>query len=261
MFGATVDLEDARTAAEARYQIVGEDEADIKVGLFSITSPIARALVGKRKATWSRSRRRAAAALTRSSRSSTSRSGTPMPRRSRSSSRWRQERQERDIYVEQAGREGWRSRAVFKLEQINAKERLLRPGAVVVDLGSSPGSWSQFAAKLVAPGGRVIAVDLLPMDALPGVEFVLGDFTTDETLAALRAKLGGRQVDLVMSDMAPNMTGIRAMDQPRSLALMEEALLFAEEVLKPGGDAADEGVPGRGNRGLRAFARRHVSGL
>jgi 23S rRNA (uridine2552-2'-O)-methyltransferase len=149
-----------------------------------------------------------------------------MPRRSGSSSRWRQ-RQERDIYVEQAGRDGWRSRAVFKLEQINAKERLLRPGTVVVDLGSSPGSWSQLAAKLVAPGGRVIAVDLLPMDVLPGVEFVLGDFTTDETLAALRAL--GTARPIVMSDMAPNITGTRAMDQPRSLALMEEALLFAEE--------------------------------
>ena len=168
-----------------------------------------------------------------------------MARRSGSSSRWRQ-RQERDIYVEQAGRAGWRSRAVFKLEQIDAKERLLRPGAVVVDLGSSPGSWSQLAAKLVAPGGRVIAVDLLPMDALPGVDFVLGDFTTQETLAALRAKLGGAKADLVMSDMAPNITGTRAMDQPRSLALIDEALLFAEEVLKPGGTLLMKAFQGEG---------------
>lgn len=157
-----------------------------------------------------------------------------MARRSGSSSRWRQ-RQERDIYVEQAGRGGWRSRAVFKLEQINAKERLLRPGAVVVDLGSSPGSWSQLAAKLVEPGGRVLAVDLLPMEPLAGVDFLLGDFTAPDTLAALRARLGGAKVDLVMSDMAPNITGTAAMDQPRSLALIEEALLFAEEVLEPGG--------------------------
>ena len=156
-----------------------------------------------------------------------------MARRSGSSSRWRR-RQERDVYVEQAGREGWRSRAVFKLEQLNAKERFLRPGAVVVDLGSSPGSWSQLAAKVVAPGGRVIAVDLLPMDALPGVEFVLGDFTTQETLAAVHAKLGGAKVDLVMSDMAPNITGTREMDQPRSL--------------DPARHAADEGISRRGDR-------------
>lgn len=168
-----------------------------------------------------------------------------MARRSGSSSRWRQ-RQERDIYVEQAGRGGWRSRAVFKLEQINAKEHFLRPGAVVVDLGSSPGSWSQLAAKLVAPGGRVLAVDLLPMDALPGVDFLLGDFTASETLAALRAKLGGTKADLVMSDMAPNITGTRAMDQPRSLALLEEALLFAEEVLEPDGTLLLKAFQGAG---------------
>jgi 23S rRNA (uridine2552-2'-O)-methyltransferase len=174
-----------------------------------------------------------------------------MARRSGSSSRWRA-RQERDIYVEQAGRGGWRSRAVFKLEQINAKERLLRPGAVVVDLGSSPGSWSQLAAKLVAPGGRVIAVDLLPMDALPGVEFVLGDFTAEVTLAALRAKLGAARADLVMSDMAPNISGNRAMDQPRSLALIEEALLFAEDVLRPGGALLLKAFQGEG---IDDFAR------
>jgi 23S rRNA (uridine2552-2'-O)-methyltransferase len=168
-----------------------------------------------------------------------------MPRRSGSSNRWRQ-RQERDIYVEQAGRAGWRSRAVFKLEQINAKERILRPGAVCVDLGSSPGSWSQLAAKLVTPGGRVIAVDLLPMDTLPGVEFVLGDFTAAATLATLHAALGGSRADLVMSDMAPNITGTRAMDQPRSLALLEEALWFAEEVLKPGGTLLAKAFQGEG---------------
>ncbi len=168
-----------------------------------------------------------------------------MARRSGSSSRWRQ-RQDRDTYVEQAGRGGWRSRAVFKLEQINAKERFLRPGAVVVDLGSSPGSWSQLAAQLVVPGGRVIAVDLLPMDALPGVEFVLGDFTAEETLATLRAMLGAAKADLVMSDMAPNISGNRAMDQPRSLALIEEALLFAEEVLEPGGTLLLKAFQGEG---------------
>jgi 23S rRNA (uridine2552-2'-O)-methyltransferase len=168
-----------------------------------------------------------------------------MPRRTGSSNRWRR-RQERDPYVEQAARAGWRSRAVFKLEQINAKERILRPGVVCVDLGSSPGSWSQLAAKLVSPGGRVVAVDLLPMDPLPGVEFVLGDFTSSDTIAALRALLGGAPVDLVMSDMAPNITGTRAMDQPRSLALIEEALAFADEVLKPGGTLLVKAFQGEG---------------
>jgi len=168
-----------------------------------------------------------------------------MPRRTGSSNRWRQ-RQERDPYVEQAARSGWRSRAVFKLEQINAKERILRPGVVCVDLGSSPGSWSQLAAKLVSPGGRVVAVDLLPMDPLPGVEFVLGDFTSPDTLTALRAALGDARPDLVMSDMAPNITGTRAIDQPRSLALLEEALAFADEVLKPGGALLLKAFQGEG---------------
>lgn len=168
-----------------------------------------------------------------------------MPRRTGSSNRWRQ-RQERDPYVEQAARAGWRSRAVFKLEQINAKERILRPGVVCVDLGSNPGSWSQLAAKLVGPSGRVIAVDLLPMDPLPGVEFVLGDFTSPATIAALRASLRGAKVDLVMSDMAPNMTGTRAMDQPRSVALLEEAFAFADEVLGPGGTLLLKAFQGEG---------------
>jgi 23S rRNA (uridine2552-2'-O)-methyltransferase len=168
-----------------------------------------------------------------------------MPRRTGSSNRWR-ERQERDIYVEQAGRGGWRSRAVFKLEQIQAKERLLKPGTVCIDLGSAPGSWSQLAARLTAPSGRVIAVDLLPMQPIPRVEFLQGDFTTPETLAALRDLIGATRVDLVMSDMAPNMSGQRAVDQPRTIALLEEALLFAAEVLRPGGDLLFKAFQGEG---------------
>jgi 23S rRNA (uridine2552-2'-O)-methyltransferase len=174
-----------------------------------------------------------------------------MPRRTGSSQRWRQ-RQERDIYVEQAERGGWRSRAVFKLEQIQAKERLLRPGTVCVDLGSAPGSWSQLAARIVGPSGRVIAVDLLPMEPLPGVEFLQGDFTTPETLEALRNLVGGKPIDLVMSDMAPNLSGNRVMDQPRSMALLDEALLFAREVLRPGGDFLVKAFQGEG---IDAFTR------
>lgn len=157
-----------------------------------------------------------------------------MSRRTGSSSRWRQ-RQERDPYVERAVREGWRSRAVFKLEQVQTKERLLRPGMSCVDLGAAPGGWSQYAAKIVGAKGRVLAVDLLPMDPVPGVEFLQGDFTTADTLEKLRDAMGGQLADLVMSDMAPNISGNRAIDQPRSMGLAEEALLFATEVLKPGG--------------------------
>jgi 23S rRNA (uridine2552-2'-O)-methyltransferase len=168
-----------------------------------------------------------------------------MPRRTGSSQRWRQ-RQERDIYVEQANRAGWRSRAVFKLEQIQAKEHLLRAGCVCVDLGAAPGSWSQLAARLVGPTGRVVAVDLLPIDPIPGVDFIEGDFTAPDTLHALRDLVGNDRVDLVMSDMAPNISGNRAMDQPRSMALLDEALLFAREVLRPGGAFLAKAFQGEG---------------
>jgi 23S rRNA (uridine2552-2'-O)-methyltransferase len=174
-----------------------------------------------------------------------------MPRRTGSSQRWRQ-RQERDIYVEQAERAGWRSRAVFKLEQIQQKERLLRSGSVCVDLGAAPGGWSQLAAKLVGPGGRVIAIDLLPMEPIPGVEVLEGDFTAPETLEALRNLVGPKPVDLVMSDMAPNISGNRTIDQPRSMALLDEALSFAREVLRPGGDFLVKAFQGEG---VDAFTR------
>lgn len=157
-----------------------------------------------------------------------------MSRRGGSSSRWKR-RQERDPYVEKAVREGWRSRAVFKLEQIQAKERVLRPGMRVVDLGAAPGGWSQLAARIVGARGRVWAVDLLPMEPIAGVEFLQGDFTDSKTLEALRQAMGDEKADLVMSDMAPNISGTRAIDQPRSIGLAEEALLFATEVLAPGG--------------------------
>lgn len=168
-----------------------------------------------------------------------------MAKRTGSSNRWRA-RQERDVYVEQAANAGWRSRAVFKLEQIQAKERLLAAGTVCVDLGAAPGGWSQLAARLVGPRGRVLAVDVLPMEPIAGVEFLQGDFTSYETLAAIRERLGGVPVDLVMSDMAPNISGTRAMDQPRSMALVELALVFAEEVLKPGGNLLLKAFQGEG---------------
>ncbi len=157
-----------------------------------------------------------------------------MAKRSKSSERWLREH-ESDAYVKRARQEGLRSRAAFKLEELDAAERLLRPGMVVVDLGAAPGGWSQYAAKALNGKGTVIALDVLPMDALPGVEFIQGDFREPEPLKALKDALAGRPVDLVMSDMAPNMSGIDAVDQPRQLYLAELALEFCREVLRPGG--------------------------
>lgn len=151
-----------------------------------------------------------------------------------SSSRWR-ERQARDPYVRKARAAGLRSRAVFKLEEIERKDQLLRPGAVVVDLGSAPGAWSQYAAGRVGPRGRVVALDVLAMPEIPGVRFIQGDFTDVEVAEAVKAALAGMPVDLVMSDMAPNMSGTRAVDQPRSMFLAELALDFATQVLRRGG--------------------------
>jgi 23S rRNA (uridine2552-2'-O)-methyltransferase len=181
-----------------------------------------------------------------------------VPRRKGSSQRWKA-RQERDIYVDQASRAGWRARAVFKLEQIHAKERLLKPGMVCVDLGSAPGSWSQLAAQVVGQDGRVIAIDLLAMEPIPGVDFLQADFTTPESVSRLKEMLGGSAVDLVMSDMAPNISGNRAIDQPRTLALLEEALAFATEVLKPGGDLLLKAFQGEGIDSFTRDLRRHFA--
>ncbi len=157
-----------------------------------------------------------------------------MAKRSKSSERWLKEHAA-DAYVKRAHKEGFRSRAAFKLEELDASERLLKPGMVIVDLGAAPGGWSQYAAKVLNGKGSVYALDILPMDPMPGVEFILGDFRESGPLAALKTLLQGRPVDLVMSDMAPNMSGIDAVDQPRQLDLEELALEFSAEVLRPGG--------------------------
>lgn len=158
-----------------------------------------------------------------------------MPKRSKSSRRWLGEHFA-DEYVKRAQAEGWRSRAVFKLEEIDAKDRLIRPGMIVVDLGAAPGGWSQYAARKLHGKGRVIALDILEMEPLQGVEFLQGDFTEDEPLQRLLVAVQGQQVDLVLSDMAPNMSGMDAIDQPKGMYLAELALDFAGKVLKPGGD-------------------------
>ena len=163
----------------------------------------------------------------------------------RSSGSWR-ERQERDPYVQRARKEGWRSRAVFKLEQIDQKERLLKPGMVCVDLGSAPGGWSQYLAQKLDGRARIIATDILPMDALPDVEFIQGDFREDEIFEKLLEVIGQEGADLVISDMAPNITGTKVVDQPRSMYLVELAMDMARRVLKPGGSFVCKVFQGEG---------------
>src|SRR5215210_5349772 len=140
-----------------------------------------------------------------------------------------------DQYVKRANAEGFRSRAAYKLQQIDEKDRLLKPGMTVVDLGAAPGGWSQVAAKAVGRTGRVIAVDLLEVQPVSGVTVIRGDFSEDETLAAVEQAVAGQPVDLVLSDMAPNMSGIASADQARAIALAELALEFAVKHLKPHG--------------------------
>ena len=137
--------------------------------------------------------------------------------------------------MQRARRDGWRSRAVYKLQQIDQKEKLLRPGMFCIDLGAAPGGWSQYVTEQLHGRTRIIAVDLLDMDALPGVEFVQGDFSDEAVLASLRKTIGAARVDLVMSDIAPNITGHRAVDQPRSMYLAELALDFSRQILATGG--------------------------
>jgi 23S rRNA (uridine2552-2'-O)-methyltransferase len=165
--------------------------------------------------------------------------------RKASSSRWKA-RQARDPFVKRAQAEGWRSRAVFKLSELQGRERLIKPGSVVIDLGAAPGAWSQFAAEVVGEKGRVLAVDLLPMAPLAGVEILLGDFSEEAVMNSLLASLAGTPVDLVLSDMAPNMSGTRVVDQPRAMHLAELASEFASQVLRPGGNLVVKLFQGEG---------------
>ncbi|MGJ8686700.1 MAG: 23S rRNA (uridine(2552)-2'-O)-methyltransferase RlmE [Spongiibacteraceae bacterium] len=158
-----------------------------------------------------------------------------MAKRSASSGTWLREHFS-DEYVKRAQKEGYRSRACYKLLELQEKDRLIKPGMCVVDLGAAPGSWSQVAAQLVGAKGRVVASDILLMDSLADVEFIHGDFTEDAVFEELLAVLGGQKADLVISDMAPNMSGVKDVDQPRSMYLCELALDMAKQVLRPGGD-------------------------
>ncbi|MCF6282097.1 MAG: 23S rRNA (uridine(2552)-2'-O)-methyltransferase RlmE [Candidatus Polarisedimenticolaceae bacterium] len=154
--------------------------------------------------------------------------------KSKSSRQWL-DRHVNDEYVKKAQQAGYRSRAAFKLLEIQAQDRLLKPGMCVVDLGAAPGGWSQIAKKLVGHRGQVIALDILPMEVISGVEIIEGDFREEGPLKRLHEILAERSVDLVISDMAPNVSGNTAVDQPRAIYLCELTLEFARESLKPGG--------------------------
>jgi 23S rRNA (uridine2552-2'-O)-methyltransferase len=166
-------------------------------------------------------------------------------RRSKSSGRWLQGHFA-DPFVKKAKAAGFRSRAIYKLEELDQREKLLRPGQVCLDLGAAPGAWSQYATRKVGSKGRVVATDILPMDPIGGVEFVQGDFREADVAAAIQALVGERGVDLLLSDMAPNLSGIDAVDQPRSIYLAELALDTAGTVLKPGGTALIKVFQGAG---------------
>ena len=154
--------------------------------------------------------------------------------RSKSSQRWLREHFS-DPYVKKAQAEGLRSRAAYKLEELIERDRLLKPGMVVVDLGAAPGGWSQYVRQALGDSGRVLALDILEMPPLAGVEFLHGDFRDDAVLSSLLAMLGGDKVDLVLSDMAPNKSGMTAVDQPRAMHLSELAMAFADGQLRIGG--------------------------
>jgi 23S rRNA (uridine2552-2'-O)-methyltransferase len=172
-----------------------------------------------------------------------------MAKKKSSSKAWLKEHRD-DEYVQRAQRDGYRSRACYKLLEIQEKDRLIVPEMTVLDLGSAPGGWSQVAVELVGHDGRVIASDILPMDSLAGVEFIEGDFTEDAVFEQILATLGGQFADVVISDMAPNLSGMSAVDQPRSMYLVELALDMARGVLAPGGSFVSKVFQGEGFDGF-----------
>ncbi|MWV16450.1 23S rRNA (uridine(2552)-2'-O)-methyltransferase RlmE [Pseudomonas sp. L-22-4S-12] len=167
-------------------------------------------------------------------------------KRSKSSSRWLNEHVN-DPYVKRAQKDGLRSRASYKLMELNEKDKLIRPGMLLMDLGSAPGGWSQVAGRIVGEKGRVIASDILPMDPLDNVDFIQGDFTDDGVFQQILAKLDGRQPDLIVSDIAPNISGVAAADQASSMYLVELVLDMVRQVLKPGGNFVAKVFQGEGS--------------
>jgi len=178
--------------------------------------------------------------------------------RSKSSSRWMQEHFE-DEYVIMAQAQGYRSRAVFKLKEIQDKDQLIKPGMNIVDLGAAPGGWSQFARQLLGKKNKLVALDILPMDALDGVDFIQGDFREEMVLEQLFAVLQGAPVNLVMSDMAPNMSGNKGVDLPRAIYLGELALDAAKTVLSKDGSFLVKLFHGEGFESFHNEVQRHFS--
>jgi 23S rRNA (uridine2552-2'-O)-methyltransferase len=178
--------------------------------------------------------------------------------KSSSRSRWVQ-RQQKDPYVKQARQSRYRSRAVYKLIEIDQIDKLFKKGQIVVDLGAAPGSWSQYASDRVGGQGRVISVDVLPLEHVDNVLFIMGDFTQKQVFDACLSQVGSAGVDLVISDMAPNLSGIRATDQARSMALVEQARDFAIQALKPGGDLLLKLFEGEGVTEFRRDLQEHFS--
>jgi len=175
-------------------------------------------------------------------------------KRTKSSRRWLDEHVN-DPFVQRASREGWRSRAVFKLEEIDLKEHLIRPGMRILDLGAAPGGWSQYASRKLQGQGSIIALDLLEMDPLPGVQVIRGDFREQAVLETLMAALGGQRADLVLSDMAPNISGMAAVDQPRAMYLVELSLDLCQQALAPGGSLLVKLFQGAGSQEFLAQLR------
>ena len=180
--------------------------------------------------------------------------------RSKSSKRWLQEHHQ-DEYVLKARAQGYRSRAVFKLAEIQQKDRVLKPGQFVLDLGAAPGSWSEYASQIIGEQGKIIALDLLPLEPIAGVTFVQGDFTEQETLDRLLALTDDRRFDLVLSDMAPNLSGMDSVDQPRSIYLAELAFDLAENFLNSTGIFVIKLFQGAGSEELISSFRKRFQSI
>ncbi len=167
--------------------------------------------------------------------------------------------QNKDQYVRQARQSHYRSRAVYKLQEIDQKDRLIKPNYCVIDLGSAPGSWSQYASERIGPNGRVIAVDILPMEPIDRVLYISGDFTEEDICKECMGHIGEQGANLVISDMAPNLTGIRTTDQARSMALAELVYDFCHQALKPGGDLLIKLFEGAGTNEYRQLLKEHFA--
>lgn len=180
--------------------------------------------------------------------------------RSKSSARWLKEHFD-DPYVKQAQKEGYRGRAAYKLLEIQNKYKILKPGQMVVDLGAAPGAWCQVTHMLIGGTGKIIALDLLPMDSLPGTKIITGDFSNNEIYQQLLDTLAGKEVDVVLSDIAPNMSGIKSVDQPRGMYLLELVLEFVLKALKKNGHFVTKGFQGAGFDDFAKGLRTHFKAV